>query len=111
MSEIKFYLICLVLLIIIALPFHLFFEYGNEQKTTCIVQEKWIKRYNDSDLYLVKCDNEVYAITDLFFIGKFNSSDLYSNLKVNHKYKITTTSFRIPLLSSYKNINKLKEVK
>lgn len=111
MSEIKFYFICFVVLIVIALPCHLFFEYGNKQTTTCTVKEKWIKRYNNSDVYLVRCGNEVYAITDLFFIGKFNSSDLYSNLKVGHKYKITTTSFRIPLLSSYKNINKLKEVK
>ena len=102
---------CFILMLLILIPIHLFMEYGNKQTTTCTVKEKWIKRYDDSDVYLVKCGNEVYAITDLFFIGKFNSSDLYSKLQINHKYKITTTSYRIPFLSSYKNINKLKEVK
>lgn len=110
-TKIELSLAGFILILLILIPIHLFMEYGNKQTTTCTIKEKWVKRYDDNDIYLVRCGNEVYAITDLFFIGKFNSSDLYSNLKVGHKYRITTTSFRIHLLSSYKNINKLKEVK
>lgn len=79
--------------------------YGNEQKVTCIVNDKWIKRSNEKDIYLVSCDDEVYKITDLFFKGKFNSSNIYTKLKKGKKYKLTVTGYRFGYFSSYQNIN------
>ena len=101
---------CLVVIIgVLLIIFGVSMGYQNKQTTTCKVEDKWVKNYDDSK-YLVKCGNEVYEISDLFFIGKFNSSDIYASLKVNHEYKITSTGYRIPFLSWYKNINKVQEV-
>lgn|SRR5699024_6709100 len=84
--------------------------YQNEETIECTIEDKWVKRKDKSDMYLVQCDNEVYQITDLLFKGKFNSSDIYANLKVGNTYEITTTGYRFELLSMYKNINKYEKV-
>lgn len=103
---------CLVIIVIgIYAIFSITLGYQNKQTTTCMVEDKWVKNYSSSSTYLVKCGNEVYEVSDLFFIGKFNSSDIYSNLKKNKTYKITTTGYRFPFLSWYKNINFYELVK
>lgn len=84
--------------------------YQNQEMIKCTIEDKWVKRNGETDKYLVKCDNEVYQITDLFFKGKFNSSDIYANLKVGNTYEITTTGYRFELLSMYKNINEYEKV-
>ncbi len=80
-------------------------EYGNEQIIECTVKDKWIKRYEEKDLYLVSCGDEVYKIEDLFYKGKFNSTNIYANLEKEKKYKIKVTGYRFGFLSSYQNIN------
>lgn len=84
--------------------------YQNEETIECTIEDKWVKRKDKSDIYLVQCDNEVYQITDLLFKGKFNSSDIYANLKVGNTYEITTTGYRFEFLSMYKNINEYEKV-
>ena len=84
--------------------------YQNEEMIKCTIEDKWVKRKDKSDMYLVQCDNEVYQITDLIFKGKFNSSDIYANLRVGNTYEITTTGYRFELLSMYKNINEYEKV-
>ena len=81
-----------------------------EEVVECTIQDKWVKRNNDVEKYLVSCDEEVYQITDNILYGKFNSSDIYAKLKIDKKYKLTVTGFRSGLLSSYKNINKFEEI-
>lgn len=73
----------------------------------CIVKDKWIKRYDNEEKYLVSCDEEVYQITDNLFYGKFNSSDIYAQLEIGKKYRLKVSGFRSGLLSSYKNINEI----
>ena len=80
-------------------------EYGNEQIIECEVKDKWIKRYDRRDLYLVSCGDEVYKVEDLFYKGKFNSTNIYANLEKGKKYKIKVTGYRFGFLSSYQNIN------
>lgn len=82
--------------------------YQNEEISNCTVEDKWIKRSGQDDVYLVQCDNEIYEISDLMFKGKFNSSDIYANLKVGNTYEITTTGYRVEFFSCYKNINEYK---
>lgn len=84
--------------------------YQNEEMIKCTIEDKWVKRKDKSDMYLVQCDNEVYQITDLIFKGKFNSSDIYANLKVGNTYEIMTTGYRFEFLSMYKNINEYEKV-
>lgn len=83
------------------------FEYGNEQRVTCTVDDKWIKRASgdDEELYLVSCDEQVYKISDLLFKGKFDSSNIYAKLKIGKKYELTVTGYRFGYFSSYQNIN------
>ena len=86
------------------------YGYMNEQKVTCTIKDKWIKRYDEQDIYMVSCDDEVYKIEDLFFKGKFNSSNIYANLEKGKEYKLTVTGYRMPYLSEYQNINNYEEV-
>jgi ssDNA-specific exonuclease RecJ len=81
-----------------------------EETVECTVQDKWVKRNDDEEKYLVSCDDEVYQITDNILYGKFNSSDIYAKLKIGKKYKLTVTGFRSGFLSSYKNINKFEKL-
>ncbi len=86
-------------------------KYMNEQQVTCTVDDKWIKRSDEKDIYLVSCDEKVYKITDLLYKGKFNSSDIYAKLKKGKKYKLTVTGYRLSYFSEYQNINEVVEVK
>ena len=72
----------------------------------CTIKDKWVKRTDEEDKYLVSCDDEVYQITDNLLYGKVNSSDIYAQLEIGNKYKLEVSGFRFGLLSSYRNINK-----
>ena len=72
------------------------------------VTDKWIKRTDDRDLYLIGTENEVFKIEDNMFILKFNSSDIYNQIKIGSTYRITTTGVRSNLMSWYRNINSIE---
>lgn len=78
----------------------------NEEIIT--VTDKWIKRTNNKDLYMIGTENEVFKIEDNAFILKFNSSDIYSKIEIGKKYKIKTTGMRSNFLSWYRNINSIE---
>ena len=80
-------------------------EYINNRTIECEINDKWIKRNDDADIYLISCDNEVYKISDLLFKGKFNSSNIYANLKIGRRYKLSVSGYRLPFFSEYQNIN------
>ncbi len=73
-----------------------------------LVKDKWVKRVNDRDLYLVGTENEVFKIEDNWI--KWNTADIYNKLEVGKKYKITTTGWRSSFFSTYRNINTAEEV-
>lgn len=75
-----------------------------------LVKDKWVKRVDDRDLYLVGTENEVFKVEDNLFIGKFNSADIYNKIEIGKKYKITTTGARSSFMSWYRNINSTEEV-
>jgi len=54
--------------------------------------------------YLIFTDREVFENTDSFLAFKFNSSDSYGRIKVGQVCTFKVTGFRIPFLSSYRNI-------
>lgn len=74
------------------------------------VTDKWIKRTNERDLYLIGTEEEVFKIEDNIFVGKLNSSDIYNKIKIGHTYRITTTGMRSSFMSWYRNINTIEEV-
>lgn len=82
--------------------------YSNKEVIAIEVKDKYIKRDNKSDVYMVvDSDNNTYQISDLFWIGKFNSTDLYNELEIGQAYFIEITGIRNQFLSWYPNINKI----
>ena len=73
-----------------------------------LVKDKWIKRVNDKDLYMIGTENEVFKIEDNWV--KWNSADIYNRLEIGEKYKITTTGCRSTAISSFRNINSAEKV-
>ena len=97
----------IVLCLIVFLLLNIFLGYSNNIETKITVKDKYVKGQNG--LYIVvDTNNNVYEVKDLLFIGKFNSSDIYNQLEVGKTYSITTSGYRIHILSEYPNINKIQ---
>lgn len=59
---------------------------------------------NISSKYLVFTNSETFENTDCFVYFKFDSSDLQSKIRRGRTYKAHVYGWRIPFLSSYRNI-------
>ncbi len=78
------------------------------------VTEKVVKRYNNSDKYLVftKLSNgeiRVFENRDSLLEFKFRSSDLQAKLETGKTYDIKAYGWRIPLTSWYENVISAEE--
>lgn len=109
MKIFKGILIALVIIIVGAIVIKIAtIGYSNKEVIAIEVKDKYIKRDNKSDVYMVvDTDNNTYQITDLFFIGKFNSTDLYNELEIGQAYLVEITGVRNQFLSWYPNINNI----
>ena len=118
MNNIRIVFAIIVSIVLIGLlVFIVSIGYQNEEMIKCTIEDKWVKRKDKSDMYLVQCDNEVYQITDLLFKGKFNSSDIYANLKVGNDIFATFVEVHPKVIMNYRinqkvyiaeiNINKI----
>ena len=86
--------------------------YSNPHWETITVTEKNINPVHgrrSSEKWLVYTENEVYCITDLFFVGFFTSSDVYNHIKVGKTYKVYVSGRRMPFFSGYKVIRQVYE--
>jgi hypothetical protein len=54
--------------------------------------------------YLVYTEGEVFENTDSFSFFKWNSSDIHGYLVEGKTYKVKVAGWRVPFLSSYRNI-------
>lgn len=81
---------------------------NNASEEIVLVKDKWVKRTEERDLYMIGTENEVFKIEDNLFIGKFNSSDLYNQIEIGKQYKIKTTGVRNNFMSWYRNINSIE---
>ncbi len=54
--------------------------------------------------YLIYTEEEVFENTDEPFYLKFNSSDLYGMLKLNERYELSVSGWRLKIFSTYRNI-------
>ena len=88
----------------------MFNGYLNNKEITITVNDKYIKRSGEQDIYLIVDENKnTYKITDLFFKFKFDSTDLYNKLEIGKTYRVKISGFRIKILSEYPNINEIEE--
>lgn len=81
---------------------------NNASEEIVLVKDKWVKRTEERDLYMIGTENEVFKIEDNLFIGKFNSSDLYNQIEIGKQYKIKTTGVRNNFMSWHRNINSIE---
>lgn len=87
----------------------------DERTITATVTDKYVKRINDEDKYLVSTkDNEeninVFEITDSLALGRFDSADVYSGIEVGKTYTFTVVGERSEFYSIYPNIKDYSEV-
>lgn len=95
--------------IISFIGFGIYSVYGTKETVTITVTDKAVKRYDESDKYIIYTDNETFEITDKLLLGRFNSSDDYGRLKVGETYTVTVNGWRVPFLSWYRNIIEINE--
>lgn len=100
--------IILILLTVIGFPFVK--RVITEEQVTITITDKDVKRYDDSDKYLIYTENGTFEITDTVAYWRWDSSDLYSRIEIGKTYTATICGWRIPFLSSYKNIIEINEI-
>ena len=54
--------------------------------------------------WLVFCESEVFQVSDVFLRGHWSASDTYRKLEVGRTYDVLVHGWRMPLLSTYRNI-------
>lgn len=61
-----------------------------------------------SSKYLIFTEDEVFENEDALFLGKWNSSDVQGQLKIGETYTVRVIGWRLPFLSTYRNIVEIK---
>ncbi len=61
--------------------------------------------------YLIYTDHGVFRNDDAGWFLKYNSSDFYGELDVGKRYRLKVYGWRIPILSMYPNIVRMKALK
>lgn len=79
------------------------------EEITVTIDEKYVKRQDDADVYMVAVTyedgrTEVLENRDSLSWAKYNSHDVQHNLKVGGKYKLLVTGWRVPFFSMTRNI-------
>ena len=86
------------------------------EKIVGTIDDKVIKRYDNSDTYLIfvkKENGSIVALrnTDSILEGKFDSTTTYANLEVGGLYEFEVYGWRIPVFSMYQNIVSIRKIK
>ncbi len=110
--KIKIVIISVIVMLSVIMLFPHFFR--NTYVVT--IANKTVIRRNNIDTYSIYTQVEdgnirVFKDVNSLLEFKINSEDLYWGLTINRKYEIKAYGLRIPLLSSYQNIIKVKGVK
>lgn len=103
-NKISTLIICIAVLIF-GIAGSIALSYFNSNDTvTATVTDKGIKRYINSDKYLVYTEEETFEITDNILIWRWDSSDQYGQIELGKTYEFDVVGWRIPFLSMYRNI-------
>lgn len=74
-----------------------------EQVTVTITDKERVSN-RDMSKYLIFTEHEVFENVDSMLAWKFDSSDVYGHIKIGSTCTFNVTGFRIPFLSTYRNI-------
>ncbi len=111
-ESIQIFAIIIILTLILGL--NMFYQYGSAMTVEFIVESKErivTNGENKKSKYLIFTKNEVFQNTDTALYLKFDSSDLYRTLKKGKAYKAKVYGWRLPFLSTHRNIVSAKEIK
>ncbi len=112
MNNVKFFILFVIVIISFSIITTILY-YQTETEIIATVTDKSITVIGHEEetetIYLIFTDKEVFENSDMIFKGKFNSSDFYSNIKIGKTYKFKVYGWRIPILSSYRNIYTYQE--
>ena len=103
LTEAENSVIAIIICILIG-GFLLFINLNTEKNVTIKISSK----KNIEGRYLIYTKEETFKCTDSFFDLKFTSSDMYSKFVRDSTYTVDVRGLRIPFLSMYRNIVKVK---
>lgn len=103
----------IILLIALLLVGYIFLYQSSKDRITVLIKDKERittgSKENISSKYLVYTEGEVFENTDALMFFKWDSSDLQNELDVGSEYKVLVVGWRIPFLSTYRNIIRVVE--
>lgn len=105
----------IIISVIVMVCVIMFFPHFFRNTYIVTIANKRIIRRDNINKYLIYAQMEdgnirVIENTNSLLEFKFDSEDVYLGLRINKKYEVKTYGLEIPLLSSYQNIIKVKEV-
>lgn len=82
------------------------------ETVTCTVESKdrTAKLKGGSDMRVYTTDCGVLSVADSFLDVDFSSSDRFASIKEGKRYEFTNRGWRVPPLSWFPNVIKIKEV-
>ncbi len=112
MNKLNFGLIFIVVIVLSVLAL-IFLPHFSRHVDKITVSEKTVKRYGSGDTsqekYLVfTTAGNVFENTDSLLEWKFDSSNIYAKLIPGNTYIVNSYGWRVPFISSYKNILDVK---
>lgn len=105
MGKFKFVFI-LVILAILIVPVS---KYLTAENVDITITDKESINTKEKHKYLIYTTDEVFENTDSFLFLKWNSSDIQNKLIKDKTYTVKVAGWRIPFLSSYRNIISIKQ--
>jgi len=111
----QFKIVAIIISIIVMVGIIMSFPHFFRSTYIVTIANKQVIKSDNIDKYFIYTQMEdgsikVFQDTNSVLEFKFNSQDVYMGLRLNRKYEITAYGLRIPLLSSYENIIKVKAV-
>lgn len=103
----KFFYWAIVVIALVIAPINIWVHYATMttlQNITIEGKERITSSANEESKYLIFTSAETFENVDSLLAFKFNSSDVYGSLKQGSLCELRVTGFRIPFLSTYRNI-------
>lgn len=116
MKKIKIRIRSLIVIFMCILVTAALFPHFIRHTYTITVSNKQINKQNGKNMYMIYTqmdDGSVRTFKNINSIVefKFNSDDIYGGMQIYRKYEIRAYGLRIPIISCYENIVKVKKVK
>lgn len=109
LNEGCFFVLFLFCCFAVIFVFKLYTTFCTQEDVTAHIIRAERVTYKHNGIYLVFTEKETFCIKDNWFLFRFNSSDDYGKIEAKKEYKFTVYGFRVPFLSWYRNIIKIKE--